>query len=89
MQLVVYSLINNNDKNSICYSQNFKSNCASQISHSVATEFVSIYITIILAQTMTQAIFQMVVPIDQLCQSGIIQFLDQHTLKYGYKKGRQ
>ena len=42
------SLINNNDKNSRCYSQNFKSTCcSSQMRYSVATAFISIYMTII------------------------------------------
>ena len=64
MPININPLINNNDKKSICYSQNFKSNCASQIPI-VATAFVSIYITTILAQTMRQAIFKMVVQIVQ------------------------
>ena len=55
------SLINN-DKNSRRYSQNFKCMCcASQMQYSVATTFISIYVTIVLAQMIREAIFKMVV----------------------------
>ena len=47
------SLINNNVKNSRCYSHNFKFTCcASQMRYSVETVFISIYMTNVLAQTM-------------------------------------
>ena len=54
-------LINNNDKTSRCYSQNFKFTCcASQMRYSLATVFISIDITIVLAQMIRQAVLKIV-----------------------------